>query len=144
MRITILVFACLTLLGCTDKQTVQTEKAFKTLTGSRWKYDGEAMLKLLNDNNSDGKIVQRMERNIRQMEGGQFLFNPDGRLQIILPQINIRGDWSIEEGATHLNMKIDGSMNVKLPILTLSPEKIELGMDSEKVSFPRVFVPVTF
>jgi len=139
MRITIMIAVLLPLVGCSSQSTQKTEKLNEILTQTRWKYDADAMLKILAVKNQDGKIEQRMKRNITQMEGGQFIFNPDGRLQILLPKINIRGDWSVGEGI--LNIKIDGSVNVPHPILNYQKDRIELDIDPDKSSFPRVFVP---
>ena len=139
MRITIMIAVLLPLVGCSSQSTQKTEKLNEILTQTRWKYDAEAMLKILAEKNQDGKIEQRMKRNITQMEGGHFIFNPDGRLQILLPKINIRGDWSVGEGV--LNIKIDGSVNVPHPILNYQKDRVELDIDPDKSSFPRVFVP---
>jgi len=134
-----MIAVLLPLVGCSSQSTQKTEKLNEILTQTRWKYDADAMLKILAVKNQDGKIEQRMKRNITQMEGGQFIFNPDGRLQILLPKINIRGDWSVGEGI--LNIKIDGSVNVPHPILNYQKDRIELDIDPDKSSFPRVFVP---
>ncbi len=139
MRITIMIAVLLPLVGCSSQSTQKTEKLNEILTQTRWKYDADAMLKILAEKNQDGKIEQRMKRNITQMEGGHFIFNPDGRLQILLPKINIRGDWSVGEGI--LNIKIDGSVNVPHPILNYQKDRVELDIDPDRSSFPRVFVP---
>ena len=139
MRITIMIAVLLPLVGCGSQSTQKTEKLAEILTSTRWKYDGEAMLQLLANNNQDGKIEQRMKRNIAQMKDGYFIFNPDGRLQILLPKINIRGDWSVADGV--LNIKVDGSVNVPHPIINYSKERVELDIDPNRSSFPRVFVP---
>lgn len=139
MRITIMIAVLLPLVGCGSQSTQKTEKLAEILTSTRWKYDGEAMLQLLANNNQDGKIEQRMKRNIAQMDGGYFIFKPDGRLQILLPKINIRGDWSVEDGI--LNIKVDGSLNVPHPILKYSTDRVEVDIDQGRSSFPRVFVP---
>lgn len=139
MRITIMIAVLLPLVGCSSQSTQKTEKLNEILTQTRWKYDADAMLKILAEKNQDGKIEQRMKRNITQMEGGHFIFNPDGRMQILLPKINIRGDWSIGDGV--LNIKIDGSVNVPHPILDYKKDRVELDIDPDKSSFPRVFVP---
>lgn len=139
MRITIMIAVLLPLVGCSSQSTQKTEKLNEILTQTRWKYDADAMLKILAEKNQDGKIEQRMKRNITQMEGGHFIFNPDGRMQILLPKINIRGDWSVGDGV--LNIKIDGSVNVPHPILDYKKDRVELDIDPDKSSFPRVFVP---
>lgn len=140
MRITIMIAVLLPLVGCgSQSSTQETEQVVEILTKSRWKYDAEAMQKVLSEKNQDGKIEQRMKRNIAQMEGGQFIFNPDGRLQILLPKINIRGDWSVEDKI--LNIKVDGSVNIPHPILEYSAERVVLDIDPGKSSFPRVFIP---
>ena len=139
MRITIMIAVLLPLVGCGSESTPKTEKVVEILTKTRWKYDAPAMQKLLAEKNQDGKIEQRMKRNISQMEDGQFIFKPDGRLQILLPKINIRGDWSVEDNV--LNIKVDGSVNVPHPILEYSAERVVLDIDPGKTSFPRVFIP---
>lgn len=141
MRIIILIAVFLPFIGCAPKAAKNTEKLSEILTQKRWKYDGNTMQEVLAIDNHDGKIEQRMKRNISQMEGGHFIFNPDGRLQILLPKINIRGDWSIDADGSHLNLKVDGSINVKHPIIDYNDQMIKLNIDSKRTSFPRVFVP---
>ena len=143
MRITIMIAVLLPLVGCGSQSTQKTEKLTEILTSTtRWKYDAEAMLKILAAKNQDGKIEQRMKRNIKQMEDGYFIFNPDGRLQLLLPKINIRGDWSVGDGV--LNIKVDGSLNIAHPIIKFSSDRVEVDIDEGRSSFPRVFVPAQF
>lgn len=139
MRITIMIAVLLPLVGCGSQSTQKTDKLAEILTKNRWKYDEDAMLQILSANNQDGKIEQRMKRNIAQMKDGYFIFKPDGRLQILLPKINIRGDWSVGDGI--LNIKVDGSVNVPHPILKYTEDRIECDIDEDRSSFPRVFVP---
>lgn len=143
MRITIMIAVLLPLVGCGSQSTQKTEKLAEILSSTtRWKYDAEAMLQILAAKNQDGKIEQRMKRNIKQMKDGYFIFNPDGRLQLLLPKINIRGDWSVGDGV--LNIKVDGSVNVAHPIINFSSDRVEVDIDEGLSSFPRVFVPAQF
>lgn len=142
MRIIILIALFLPFIGCAPKAAKTSEKLSEILIQNRWKYDGDSMQAVLALDNKDGKIEQRMKRNISQMEGGHFIFNPDGRLQILLPKINIRGDWSVDADGSHLNFKIDGSVNVKHPIMEYDEKMIKLNIDAKRTSFPRVFIPV--